>query len=261
MRNLLLASLTLIIISATLFCKPQSTATKNTLTGDTTHTSRTSLDWDGIYRGVLPCADCEGIQKTVYLNKDGSYRLKIKYLGKQTTSSESSGTFEWNSHGNTITLSENGQPVSFFVGENTLTELDKSGNKVTGQLAPNYVLSKDQFAILEKYWKLTELNGKPIEVDSSFRKEPHIIFKDDGNRFVGNGGCNGFSGTYKLGSMNRINLSQGVTTQMACPKMELESQFLKVLQMADNYTVTGDMLILNKARMAPLARFKTVYMK
>jgi len=42
--------------------------------------------------------------------------------------------------------------------------------------------------------------------------------------------------------------------------MEIESQFLKVLTMADNYNIV-DLVVLNKARMAPLARFKTVYMK
>jgi heat shock protein HslJ len=42
--------------------------------------------------------------------------------------------------------------------------------------------------------------------------------------------------------------------------MELETQFLKVLEMADNYTIAGDNLVLNRARMAPLARFKSVVM-
>ena len=43
--------------------------------------------------------------------------------------------------------------------------------------------------------------------------------------------------------------------------MDLEQEFLDALQNADNFNVVGDMLVLNKARMAPLARFKTVYMK
>src|SRR5262245_7269288 len=226
------------------------------------HNSSNSLDWDGIYRGVLPCADCQGIQKTIYLNKDGSYKVKTKYLGKQDIALENSGKLTWNSQGNTISLNETGnQQVSYFVGENTLTQLDKSGNKITGELATKFVLTKEKYAILEKYWKLTELNGKPVTMDSTFRKEPHIIFKDEDNRFIGNGGCNNISGTYELGDMNRIKLSQAISTQMACPNMEVESQFLKVLTIADNYNLVGDMLVLNKARMAPLARFKVVYMK
>ena len=35
----------------------------------------------------------------------------------------------------------------------------------------------------------------------------------------------------------------------------------QALNTADSYTITGDVLVLNKAKMAPLARFKSVYMK
>jgi heat shock protein HslJ len=261
MKKILFISTVLITVGGSFFCKLKSKATKTAMPTDTIHTSQSSLDWDGIYRGVLPCADCEGIQKTVYLNKDNSYKLKVKYIGKQDSAKEYSGTFSWNNQGNTIILNENTQAVSYRVGENTLTQLNMSGSKITGELANKYVLSKEKYAILEKYWKLTELMGKPVVMDSSFRKEPHIIFKDEGNRFIGNGGCNNFSGTYQLNDMNRITLSQAVATQMACPNMEVESQFFKVLTMADNYDIVGDMLVLNRARMAPLARFKTVYMK
>jgi heat shock protein HslJ len=61
--------------------------------------------------------------------------------------------------------------------------------------------------------------------------------------------------------MNKITLSQGISTLMACPASEIETQFLRMMTMADNYTVSGDVLILNKARMAPLARFKSVVMQ
>src|SRR5262244_3980805 len=103
MKNFLLINLILIIVTASFCCKSQS-KTKKIVTTDTVHTSQTSLDWDGIYRGVLPCADCRGIQKTVYLNRDGSYLVKTKYLGKGDSARESSGTLTWNNRGNTITL-------------------------------------------------------------------------------------------------------------------------------------------------------------
>jgi heat shock protein HslJ len=147
------------------------------------------------------------------------------------------------------------------VGENLLTQLDKQGNKITGDNASRYVLSKSNYEILEKYWKLVELNGKDVAVDSSFIKEPHIIFKGSNNRIMGNGGCNGISGEFKVEGLNQITLSKIISTRMACQHMKLESEFLEVLQNADNFSVVGDMLMLNKARMAPLARFKAIYMK
>jgi heat shock protein HslJ len=45
---------------------------------------------------------------------------------------------------------------------------------------------------------------------------------------------------------------------MACPDMQTESTFLQVLQKVDNYAIKDDTLSLQKARMAPLAKFKWV---
>ena len=45
-------------------------------------------------------------------------------------------------------------------------------------------------------------------------------------------------------------------TMRACPEMESEQTFMSVLQQADNYTIADGILSLNRARMAPLARFE-----
>ena len=112
--------------------------------------------------------------------------------------------------------------------------------------------------ITEKTWVLTELNGNLISSDSS-QKIPQIVFGSADNKFSGNTGCNSMAGTYQLKEGNRILLSGIISTKMACMNsMETESLFLKALEQADNYTLTGDTLILNKARMAPLARFKRI---
>lgn len=119
----------------------------------------------------------------------------------------------------------------------------------------------DSTGLKERYWKLTELRGKPVKVDSTFMKEPHVIFKQEKNEVHGNGGCNGFGGEYELKAGNRIKIDRLVSTQMACPALDIENKFTKVLTEADNYYVKGDTLILNKAKMAPLARFVAVVMK
>ncbi len=113
--------------------------------------------------------------------------------------------------------------------------------------------------ITEKTWVLTELNGNPISSDSSSQKIPQIVFGSADNKFSGNTGCNPMAGTYQLKEGNRILLSAIISTKMACMNsMETEGLFLKALEQVDNYTLTGDTLILNKARMAPLARFKRI---
>ena len=121
---------------------------------------------------------------------------------------------------------------------------------------------QNEKSITEKYWKLIELNGSPVSLGIG-QSEPHIILKDGAeHRFIGNGSCNNISGVYELGEYNRIKFSRGISTLMACPNMEIESGLLKALESADNYTLSDDgKLSLNRARMAPLARFEVVYLK
>lgn len=263
MKNILIAILVVMLASCqTQKNSPSNQANESMEKRDASHTSQNSVDWDGIYRGVLPCADCEGIQTTIVLKKDFRFIKKAKYIGKSDSIFESTGKFKWNKKGNTIVLKPTGKTSSsqYFVAEDYLTQLDIEGNKVTGEIASRYILTKANYAILEKYWKLIELNGRPVAVDSTFRKEPHIIFKDS-NRLTGNGGCNNISGEHKIEGFNTVSISKMISTKMACPNMDLEQEFLDALQDADNFNVVGDMLVINKARMAPLARFKAVYLK
>jgi len=114
-------------------------------TTDTTdmHQAQNSLDVIGIYKGTLPCADCEGIQTEIELKADSTYRFKSSYLGKGDGQvNESSGTYVW-LDGSRIELQDiDGGPQKYFVGENTLTALDMDGNKITGELAAHYILKK-----------------------------------------------------------------------------------------------------------------------
>ncbi|MCH6233606.1 copper resistance protein NlpE [Cognataquiflexum rubidum] len=107
------------------------------------HNASNSLDFLGIYKGVLPCADCEGIETTIELGSGNSYLKKSTYLGKENQSViESSGVFTWNEAGNTITLQDEEVPNQYFVGENVLFHLDLEGNRITGDLEKNYQLVK-----------------------------------------------------------------------------------------------------------------------
>ena len=64
--------------------------------------SATSLDWEGVYRGVVPCADCEGIATTVTLRRDGSYHLEAVYQGRSVAAFEQQGKFGWDPTGGVI---------------------------------------------------------------------------------------------------------------------------------------------------------------
>src|SRR5688500_7718216 len=207
MKNLLFLLIIGVCFSALHFCKSPSNA-NTTGMADTAHNSKTSLDWDGVYRGVLPCANCEGIETTIHLVKDAHYTVRAKYLGKSDSIYERSGKFEWNDQGNTIRFDEGSDKATiFFVGENALTQFDNDGKRITGEMADRYILRKSPNDIVEKYWKLTDLRGKPVQADITYIKEPHIIFKQQENRIIGHGGCNSISGSYELKEGNRIVIS------------------------------------------------------
>ena len=115
-------------------------------------------------------------------------------------------------------------------------------------------------SITGKYWKLIELNEKPVVFEESMRREPSIIMRNEGNRVNGHGGCNTLTGSFEISKENRIRFSQMASTMMMCLNMEIEDGLKRALEMTDNYTISADgkFLSLNKARMA-LARFEVVY--
>ena len=120
-----------------------SMATGTAKTGDS-HNAQNALDWAGMYKGVVPCADCEGIETVLILNSDNTYLLRTNYLGKPDAQAiEKTGSFTWKSAGNTVVLSNiENAPNQYFVGENQVIQLDMSGNRITGGLADKYILAK-----------------------------------------------------------------------------------------------------------------------
>jgi uncharacterized lipoprotein NlpE involved in copper resistance len=116
----------------------------DTLMADKAHSSQNALDWAGMYKGVVPCADCEGIETVLILNSDNTYLLRTNYLGKPDAQAiEKTGSFTWNPAGNTVILGNiENAPTQYFVGENQVIQLDMSGNRITGGLADKYILAK-----------------------------------------------------------------------------------------------------------------------
>jgi heat shock protein HslJ len=225
---------------------------------DMAHNSRNSLDWYGVYKGTTPCADCEGIETTITLKRDGTFKRSLKYLGKEENSFFDEGQFQWNDQGSKVTLMEEaGRNQMYQVGENVLFHLDQEGNRITGELADMYRLNKNLTdpRLENKKWVLIELMGKPID-NKEGKGEGFIEFDMETGMFSGKNTCNNFFGQYELLEGDRIKFGQAGSTLMACPDMETEKAFMEVLKMADNYNVVDGIFSLNRAKMAPLARFE-----
>lgn len=224
----------------------------NTANSDS-HATQNSLDWQGTYFGVTPCADCPGIETEITLTNDQNYVLTRKYIDNEGTDTVK-GTFSW--EGNQIKLAgiKKGEAPSMYkVEEGKIKQLDLKGNEIKGQLAQNYILTKNgNLNVEDKKWKLIELFGKPVKGSAETH---YIIFHSKDGRTEAKANCNVILNNYKIRNQYRLIITPGITTLMACPD-NLEQELIEALAQADNLSVSKTNLSLNKARMAPLARFE-----
>jgi len=90
------------------------------------------------WRGVLPCADCEGIETSLFLSKEGSWVMNQRYHGGKAPS-------VFGSYGNwartadkLILTDSHGEKTYFRAKGEALEMLDREGNPISSRL--NYTL-------------------------------------------------------------------------------------------------------------------------
>ncbi|MCE7733051.1 copper resistance protein NlpE [Vibrio campbellii] len=100
--------------------------------------------WSGTFTGTLPCADCPGIDTTLVLSDDNTYTLEQHYQEKGEAPIRTEGLLSWNDTGDTVTLLGEHAPNQYHFSDMMLTKLDMNGEKITGDLAELYQLSKHE---------------------------------------------------------------------------------------------------------------------
>ena len=247
---------TIFLVAGIMSCKTNQKVIVNQ-TNTSGDNSMYSIDWNGTYLGILPCADCEGIKTRIVLNADLSYSHETMYIGKDEKVFQTKGSFKWDKTGGIITL-DNTEEYMYQVGENILIQLDKNGKKITGDLADKYKLEKEKIEITGKYWKLVRLNGKVVE---NSQREPFIRFTGNENRVNGNSSCNMFNGKYELTAGNGIKFMPFAMTKMACVGNNIENEFMQILEKTTNYSLTANELLLQDEYETTLAKFEADFFK
>jgi uncharacterized lipoprotein NlpE involved in copper resistance len=122
---------------------PSSTSEAQPTTTQNLPANANDLTWVGDYKGVLPCADCEGIETELELKANNTYELSEEYLGRQRDEFKSKGSFSFDpDQSNVITLDEAGQKRKFWIGENFVELRDlQTGKALETKL--NYKLMKE----------------------------------------------------------------------------------------------------------------------
>ena len=94
-----------------------------------------------------------------------------------------------------------------------------------------------------KDWTLVKLNGQQIVPSTTF-KSPFLRFEEQ--KVHGNAGCNSLNGTTKLGEPRELHFGPLMTTKMACPGLQTETDFLSALALVDHFSITNNTLQLLK---------------
>jgi len=191
-----------------------------------THNSRNSLDWSGVYEGIVSCTDCPGTQMRLTLSQDGSFEFSRRDLVRGAAPASAKGQFTWQPDGNTIVLDANGGAQGFAVGEGRVIVLNSDGSRPDAAGASLLRLEPVQAdaqtgltGTLENHrWTLssaTAAGNKPMASLFPSADRP-FVFNFAGSRLHIQGGCNGVRGGYQLGADGLLTLSQLASTQMAC---------------------------------------------
>ncbi|MEA1873833.1 MAG: copper resistance protein NlpE N-terminal domain-containing protein [Bacteroidota bacterium] len=204
-------------------------------------------DIAGTYHGVLPCASCAGIDTEIQLSKDGLYQIYQAYIDEDKEFA-THGTYEYNQKYNVIQLlGENEDPKyhQYAFKNDRIVKLNERGKPIKGELAEMYELRKvaNMELLLDRYWKLTMINGKSIDAKHLPQKEAYLVFNDD-QRISGNTGCNSLSADYKLPVDGKIEISKIITTKMACAKIDYEADLILALKAATSYRITDSVLLI-----------------
>ncbi|WP_417429404.1 copper resistance protein NlpE [Halpernia sp.] len=95
---------------------------------------------EGNYKGLLPCADCPGIETELKLKKDGTYKLESEYK-ERSTKIEEEGTFSVSPDGHVILKSnKTGEQETVYFVQNGTIYMVSSASDV--EVRPNYKLEK-----------------------------------------------------------------------------------------------------------------------
>ena len=98
------------------------------------------------YVGTLPCADCEGIDVSLQLNKDSSFVMNSFYKGTRGDSADNhlKEIGSWSLHGaDTLYLiNTNSHLTKYIKTDSTLTQLNGDGKIITGNVASMFILRK-----------------------------------------------------------------------------------------------------------------------
>jgi heat shock protein HslJ len=141
----------------------------------------------------------------------------------------------------------------FFIGTFFfLVSCQKESNPANLLITSTVVSNSD---LRNKKWLLTQLNSKTIEGDAN---SYYIKFDSKEDQFSAKAGCNTLFGSFQLGENTKIAFSNVGATKMYCMNMEVENQFIQLLEKTTQIKINQQVLIFLSDNSKALASFSLV---
>ncbi len=116
-------------------------------------------------------------------------------------------------------------------------------------------------ALEDTRWRLAELDGQAVSTAEE-APDAWITLQSKDRKVVGSGGCNRISGMYQLTGNQALTLGPIAATRKACENgMDLETKFVKALDITRSYVVVGRSLELIDETGTRRARLEAVKKK
>lgn len=136
-----LASLVFVALLSLTACKKTANTASESTSIDSTQVTRTV---SGMYEGVLPCADCPGIETSLAFNNDATVSKTILYQDRDKTSETEKGNWKLNGPYVEVTFADNQKEFYLIKTDSTIAVLDQDKKEVQSELASHYILSKEK---------------------------------------------------------------------------------------------------------------------
>lgn len=140
-------------------------------------TKMVSFVTNGIWIGMLPCADCAEIDYQLNLKNNFTFKQKSVYRGKSEQISIDDGSWEFVSD-SVISVNGSNEKKLFLIRDKNLVMLDKDGEKTKSSYNEKYYLHKDPTTVKEikEFEEINNVNPtkEPIEMNSDYYQQKYL---------------------------------------------------------------------------------------
>ena len=116
----------------------------NQYKGEATNEKSSAINFSGTFSGLIPCADCPGIELTVSFNPDSSFSELMIYQERNSSFKDSG---QWIKDGKILKVkysNDHATPRYFLIkSDSTVAWLDADKKEIEGPFKENYILKKE----------------------------------------------------------------------------------------------------------------------